>query len=316
LPEGILAEPIASRCLMKLAIFTLYEGDYHLGVAALINSAARCGFQGRMFLLYRDQRPSWASAELEHSLEESGIKLVFEPCNPPRHLGYHKPFAAQQILARHPDLDGLIYADPDVVFLAPWLFFEKWMTGGVALCLDCNYGWIHKNHPWRVEWRALAERAGLAIRHEPTEYPNSGFFAVRSEEREFLQHWVQGILQFEREGGDTRRFAMEDRYRPICGDQDVLAASLYAASKEPAYIGPEGMGFNGHFFILSHAVDSPKPWRWCFSKQALLGKKPSMPAKIWLQHIRRPIPAISNFKYCVMKVDLSLGLAVSRIWRR
>jgi hypothetical protein len=299
---------------MNLAIFTLYERDYHLGVAALINSAIKCGFRGPIFILFRDQLPPWFSPELDQSLQKSGIKLNFEPCTPSRHLGYHKPFAAREILARHPDLDGIVYADPDVTFVAPWPFFEKWVAGGVALCLDCNFPWIPRNHPWRLEWRSLAERAGLVVRREPTEYVNSGFFAVRSVEREFLDHWIAGTLQFEKEGGNTIRFAMEKRPCAIAGDQDILAASLHAASAEPAYIGQEGMGFNGHHMILSHAVETPKPWRVCFSKQATRGRKPSVAAKLWLQHARAPIPAISSFQHFIKTADLSLSLFVTRLW--
>jgi hypothetical protein len=156
----------------------------------------------------------------------------------------------------------------------------------------------------------------LVIRQEPAEYPNGGFFAVRSDDSEFLKHWVAATLQFEKEGGNTRRYTMNERPRAISSDQDLLGASLYAASTEPAYIGQEGMGFNGQFLILSHAVDSPKPWRWCFSREALRGKKPSMPTKIWLQHTRRPIAAISGFKFFLKNVDLSVGLVISRFWKR
>jgi hypothetical protein len=299
---------------MNLAIFTLFEGDYHLGVAALINSAAACGFRGRFFVFYRDRLPPWFSPELDRSLQQSGIQLVFEACNPPRHLGYHKPFAARQILAEHPDLDGIVYADPDVAFLAPWPFFTKWVSAGVALCLDCNYPWIHKNHPWRYEWRALAKRAGLTIRQEPAEYPNGGFFALRSDDREFLEHWIAGILQFEKEGGNTGQYAMAARPGAISSDQDILATSLYAATTEPSYLGLEGMGFNGHFLILSHAVEGPKPWRWCSVKEAVRGKKPTMGVKIWLRNSHDPIPAISRSTLFLKKVDLSLGLLISRFW--
>jgi hypothetical protein len=300
---------------MNLSLFTLYERDYHLGVAALINSAIQCGFRGRIFIFYRDQLPPWFSSQIDESLQKAGLQLVFELCNPARHLGYHKPFAAREILARHPDLDGVVYADPDITFSAPWAFFEKWVAGGVALCLDCNFPWIPKNHPWRLEWRSLAERAGLTVRQEPTEYVNSGFFALRSADREFLDHWIEGTLQFEKEGGDTTRFAMEKRPCAIAGDQDLLAASLHAASAQPAYLGQEGMGFNGHHMIMSHAVETPKPWRACFFRQALQGRKPTIAAKMWLRHACYPIPAISSFARLRKKVDLSAGLAISRIWK-
>ena len=50
-----------------------------------------------------------------------------------RHLGYHKPYVARELLEKHPDVDALFYADPDITFIGPWKFFEEWVTCGVAL---------------------------------------------------------------------------------------------------------------------------------------------------------------------------------------
>ena len=300
---------------MNLAIFTLYEGDYHVGVAALVNSAFNCGFKGKIFILYKDKLPPWSlSNQWRDSFGKTGINVCFEKCITPRHFGYHKPFAARAIFDANPDLDGLIYADPDIVFLAPYKFFEQWIDGGVALCLDSNFRWLHKNHPWRRDWRALAKRAGLPIQWDSPEYSNSGFFGLKKEAAQFLYHWMTVILQFEKEGGDTSGFDMQNRYRSIVSDQDALAASLYAILDEPAYLGQEGMGFNGHYFILSHAIENPKPWRQFFTKLALKGRKPSISAKLWLKHAQFPIPAMSRTKYLLTKIDLNLASFISRFW--
>jgi hypothetical protein len=45
---------------MKIGVFTLYEGSYHKGVAALANSLIRAGFAGPFFAGYRDSIPDWA----------------------------------------------------------------------------------------------------------------------------------------------------------------------------------------------------------------------------------------------------------------
>jgi hypothetical protein len=301
---------------MNLAIFTLYEGDYHLGVAALINSAVKCGFKGRIFVYYKDRLPPWADSEQKQSLlRQHGVDICFEHCLPPRHFGYHKPFVALKILEAHPELDGVVYADPDVVFLAPWSFFEKWVDCGVALCLDGNFPWLHKKHPWRQDWRALVMRAGLSIQHDPTEYANSGFFALTKNNVQFLRNWMTITLQFEKERGNTSKFS-SDRFNSVAGDQDILAASLYASLAEPSYLGLEGMGFNGFYFVMSHALDNPKPWRNGFVKLALQGQCPSTSAKLWLEHMRFPIKALSRLKYLKTQLDIAIALILSRLWKR
>ena len=44
---------------MKTAIISSYEGHYHYGVAALINSAVAVGFDGLFIIAYRDSLPPW-----------------------------------------------------------------------------------------------------------------------------------------------------------------------------------------------------------------------------------------------------------------
>lgn len=300
---------------MNIALFTLYEGDYHLGLAALVNSAYRSGFRGKVFAFYRDALPPWQTPALLARLRELGIELIFAPCNPPRHLGYHKPFVAHEILAGHPDVEAVIYADPDVAFISPWSFIESWLARGVALCLDCNFSWVHQNHPWRHEWRELAQRAGLELRQEPSEYPNSGFFGVRRDSARFLEHWITATLRYEAEGNSTAAFAMESRVKAIVGDQDLLALSLHAADFEVAYLGLEGMGFNGHFLYLSHAVEGPKPWRKRFIKHALGGRKPTPQARIWFDNSLYPIPAISGTRRRLLALDIKASLLLTRVWK-
>ena len=96
-----------------------------MGVAALIDSLkTKTRFKGTFYGLYRGAPPPWESL-FTNGPGIDGIKVVLKHVAPSRFLGYHKPFAALEVLERDPELDGVIYADPDVVFLAPWPFFEK-----------------------------------------------------------------------------------------------------------------------------------------------------------------------------------------------
>lgn len=304
---------------MKVAILTLSQGSYHLGVAALINSLmTKAGFKGTVYVFHKGDPPPWKSLlSNEHSARVEDINVVFKQISPNRFLGFYKPFAALEVLEGDPELDGVIFADADVLFLAPWSFFEEWLDSGVALCLDCNFAWLHSNHPWRRKWKELALRAGLEVVRECTEYPNSGFFGVTRSRSAVLRNWITATLQFEKEGGDTSKFAQEFRTRAIVGDQDLLAAALHSVKDEISYLGEEGMGFNGHFFVLSHAcIEWSKPWSKCFSLRALKGEKPSRPARFWIECSHYPIPAIRPMKHFLTRIDFAIAQCISRVWKR
>src|SRR5262249_5167516 len=192
------------RQQMNVAILTLFEGHHHMGVGALINSLkTKTGFKGTVYVFYRGSPPPWESLFTNGPGIED-IKVVLKHIAPSRFLGYHKPFAALEVLERDPELDGVIYADPDVVFLASWPFFEEWLNSGVALCLDWSHAWLHPNHPWRYKWKELVRRAGLKVVRECGEYPNGGFFGVTRSRSNVLKNWVTATLEFEKEGGIPR----------------------------------------------------------------------------------------------------------------
>jgi uncharacterized protein YndB with AHSA1/START domain len=300
---------------MKVAILTLCQGSYHLGVAALINSLmTNAGFKGTVYVFYQGDPPPWKNVLSKGQLEE--IKVEFRQISPRRSLGFYKPFAALEVLENDPELDGIIFADADVLFLAPWPLFEDWLNSGVALCLDCNFGWLHSNHPWRRKWKELVLRAGLEVVRECSEYPNSGFFGVTRSRSAVLKNWITATLQFEKEGGNTSKFTQEHRNRAIVGDQDLLAAALHTIKDEISYLGEEGMGFNGHFFVLSHAIEKTKPWNKCFSWRALKGEKPSQPAQLWIACSQCPIPAMPPSKYFLSRIDFAIARCISRVWKR
>ncbi|HEY5811650.1 MAG TPA: hypothetical protein VIT23_03235, partial [Terrimicrobiaceae bacterium] len=105
---------------MNCAIFTLYEKTYHLGVAALINSLVRVEFAGQIFVGYRDDLPPWREqlqSQGEQSFKLNNCQIQFFKCTPDRHLGYHKPFTARELLEKYPDVTALFYADPDITFI-------------------------------------------------------------------------------------------------------------------------------------------------------------------------------------------------------
>jgi hypothetical protein len=183
---------------------------------------------------------------------------------------------ARELLATNPDTSALFYADPDITFIAPWKFFEEWVSCGVALCADSNFPRVSLNHPWRCKWAELIAAAGLEVTNRLEDYPNSGFFGIRRQDGAFLDRWIDLTEAFERQGGNTRTFLLSERTESITGDQDLMAATMMTYSGPVSFLGQEAMGFTGHYFILSHAIESPKPWNKKFLLQALKGSRPSL----------------------------------------
>ena len=166
----------------------------------------------------------------ERVFKLDGCELRFFKFDPKRHLGYHKPFVARELLASNPDISALFYADPDITFIAPWKFFEEWTSCGVALCADSNFPRVSQNHPWRCEWAELIAASGLQIANAVEDYANSGFFGMRRQDAAFLDCWVDLTEAFDRRGGNTHTFNLSERTRSITGDQDLMAAAMMAYS--------------------------------------------------------------------------------------
>ena len=222
----------AHKRTMKTAIISSYEGHYHYGVAALINSAVAVGFDGLFIIAYRDSLPPWvqnltSGDNEQYSLENT--RIYFQREEPPRHFGYQKPFAALNIFERFPDVETLFYADPDITFMAPWRFFQDWADLGVALVEDSNFPRVQANHPWRAAWKNLLGLAGLEGHSVKSDcYVNSGFFGINRRERVFLRIWADVTLAYEASGKSTKSFQMANRWEGVVGDQDLQAAAMMA----------------------------------------------------------------------------------------
>src|ERR1700683_230786 len=124
----------------RSGICTLFEGDYHIGVAALVNSLVNGGFSGTIWAGYRGALPPWLdqlqrSVGTENEFLVAGkVRLVLLAQATEIHLTNHKPdFMLDLLAGPASDCEYLWYFDPDIFIRVPWTFFVGWQRCGVAL---------------------------------------------------------------------------------------------------------------------------------------------------------------------------------------
>src|SRR5262249_15779663 len=142
---------------------TLFEGDYHHGVATLCNSLVQNGYRGKIFAGYRGPRPEWAAKGRPTPIGpwedawtftvDANSELVLPPLATRAHFTNIKPDFMLSLFAEQAlGIDYLFYLDPDICVARGWGFFLDWAQCGVALCEDVNSP-LGENHPRRVGWR-------------------------------------------------------------------------------------------------------------------------------------------------------------------
>lgn len=303
-------------------ICSLFEGDYHLGIAVLINSTVRAGFRGIFWVGYKGGLPPWTQGlqriEENAFLICDGVTLVFEKIDTPWHLTNYKPEFMLSIMRRNIALRRLCYFDPDIVSQASWQFYERWLNFGVALCEESVNGTMPSNHPLRLGWiEAMGKIGWKAPVRSLSRYYNGGFVGVTRENLGFLELWKVILNTAADDGLDLNIFMTGSREHPFyASDQDALNVAAMYFEGELSTVGPEGMGFEGGGFTMLHANSSTKPWRKRFVREALQGKPPLVVDRQFLACADGPLfpfPArwIQNAKW-----QCTVGLAISRFYRR
>src|SRR5579859_5403949 len=91
------AKSLSSSVLVSDAqvVCTLFEGHYHLGLAALINSMIKGGFSGLVWAGYRGELPPWTAQlpSIGPQLYQlpNGARLQFEKLSAGIHFTNYKP---------------------------------------------------------------------------------------------------------------------------------------------------------------------------------------------------------------------------------
>lgn len=316
---------------MKSVVCTLFEGNYHHGVAALCNSLFNNNFRGDIFVGYRKELPHWANSAYENpSLEwENGktlkiaedFKVHFLPVVTDWHLANYKPeFMLKLFSSSAKNAGSLFYFDPDIVVKCNWVFYEKWANAGVALVHEIIANDCPPSHPRRAIWKEAIDKIEMKIERDVHSYINSGFCGVKKSNIEFLETWSKVLQCFVDSFGfsithfDFQKFNHWDIY--FAGDQDAFNISAMCSKSPISEMGPEAMDFIHGGFTMSHAVGGPKPWEKSFILSALKGIPPSLPDKSFWKYAGTPLLTNSSGKIKIKHLSIKVASFIGRFYRK
>jgi hypothetical protein len=307
---------------MKTTLCTLYEGHYHYGVAALVNSLLTSGFTGQLWAGYRGgladwivQHPGWDASQAKLQVSES-FSVHFVHQDTPVFFTYYKAHLMRDVFQRHaPDSDTVAYIDPDIVVKCNWDDIGAWFQGGLGLIEDVNWN-IPARHPRRLRWKSWFAQHGIEPKRPMERYYNAGFLSVPREHADFLElldrmcmlvYEYNSGIQHIKAGGAGSLFHSTD--------QDAMnhALSVYEAPLNTA--AGDAMDFAAGGFYFSHAIGSEKPWLGRHLRRALKGRPPSPAMKAYYRFANHPIRVFPPFKFALRRLSLQAASAIGRFYR-
>lgn len=309
---------------MNITLCTLFEGNYHFGVAALSNSLIAAGYEGELWVGYRGALPGWivdspdfdpASGRLPAG---SRLTLCMVALDTPLHFTYYKPIFVRDVLERHaPDAGYVAYIDPDIVMKCDWPTFTGWFTDdGISVIEDVN-GALPARHPKRLQWKRYFDQHGIPSRRGLDRYYNAGFIALARRQIGFLDLWRQVcdlVIAYNAGSKDLKVGGPEALFYST--DQDALNFTLTACETPMNTAGPEAMDFAPGGYYLSHAVGQFKPWQAGHIRHAIRGKPPTPASKSYFRFANAPIRVYSDSEFAKRQLFLRIASAIGRIYRR
>ena len=318
-------EKTATQSASDTAICTLFEGDYHLGLAAFLNSLVRAGYAGTVWAGYRGALPPWINQlerlENNHADEfrvTDQVRLAFVKLSTSIHFTNYKPRFMLNLLANEArDCKYLWYFDPDIFVTGSWSFFADWQSYGVALCQEVVDNIFPADAPLRQQWMKLAAGIGFADPRPVNTYYNGGMVGVPAAHGEFLQEWERVINLAASLGHDLKYMDSGSRELPFnIYDQDALNIAIMYTKSPLTTLGPQGMGFIlGASMVMYHAVGQ-KPWRGSFLLRALKGTPPSGAMKFFFTMVDSPIRAYAPLPLRAKRLACSIAAFVGRFYSR
>lgn len=311
---------------MKTAVCTLFEGNYHFGVAALSNSLIKNGFIGTIYVGYRGTLPLWVVNDKKGNIDNTaknieinpaeGVKLQFIHLDTSNHFTNYKPKFMQDLMMEYSDIDNLFYFDPDIVLDIDFSFFEEWINSGIAVSEDINSP-LQEFHPRRVGWRIFFKEHNIDLIFKNSIYVNGGFLGVKRESIRFLDLWIKTQnLATELIGGLEVSFLDEIKIRMFdVFDQDCLNATIEAYDGRVSFVGKEGMGFKNGGSMMYHALGSPKPWNAKIFSRAIKGRSPRNVDVAYWKNTNFPILAHSKVEIRTKQIAIKICKLIGRFYK-
>lgn len=299
---------------MKSAVITLFEGHYHLGAAALINSLHASGFSGVVICGHRGPKPAWAA---NAGAIRDRIELKWVEVEANLHLTYYKPTFMRDCWRTHcSDADQLYYLDPDIVVKAPWSVIERWAQDGIALVEDVNANFPSR-HPYQLAWKDFFARHHLQPVRSLDRYYNAGFVGLPRAQANLLDVWIRVVEIAGQELGNLGKLKNSGPHALFhSADQDALNMALLLGDFPLNATGPEGMDFLPGGHLLSHAAGGTKPWRGGFLRDALKGRPPGPAQKNFYLYADGPLPVFPKGTLARHRASLKLAALIGRFYRR
>jgi hypothetical protein len=304
-------------------ICTLFEGDFHLGLAAFLNSLVHAGYTGTVWAGYRGALPPWLN-QLERSdaaendyVIAGKIHLVLLAQTTEIHLTNYKPdFMLKLLSGPARGCEYLWYFDPDILIRVPWAFFADWQRWGIALCQEIVNNNLPENSPLRHQWSQIASTIGLSNPRALNHYLNGGMVGVAAAHAGFLEVWKRLIQRAAEMGYDLKAFMPGVRELPFhATDQDALNIAAMYSQFPLSILGPQGMGFLPGDVKMYHTVGQ-KPWRGSFLLRAFGGRPPTHAMKFYWTQVSSPIRAYSAVQLGAKRLACSIAAFIGRLYRR
>ena len=305
------------------AICTLFEGNYHIGLAAFLNSLVHADYSGTVWAGYRGAPPPWLD-QLEKSPSSAQefiiagkVRLVLLPLTTSIHLTNFKPqFMLDLLGGPARDCPYLWYFDPDICLRVQWSFFLNWQRCGIALCQEIVNNNLPADAPLRHEWIEIASSLGLRNPRPLHHYYNGGLVGLAANQTSFLETWRRLIELAGNSGYDLRSMMPGNRDMPLhASDQDALNIAAMYSEFPLSTLGPQGMGFLPGDVKMYHTV-AQKPWNGSFLFRALAGSPPTSAMKFFLTQVSSPIRPYSFFAFQTRKLTCSTAALIGRFYRR
>ncbi|MFN3588947.1 MAG: hypothetical protein ACK4UP_06160 [Spirosomataceae bacterium] len=315
---------------MSAVVCTLFEGNYHHGVAALVNSLYQHGFRGTVYAGYKGSLPPWVektkqvlfaeNLKAEEFLVTEGLSITFVKLDTDYHLTNYKPAFMLQVVdnLKH-NIDSIFYFDPDIVVKCNWEFYLHWVSCGIAAVHESVSSDMPENHPRRFKWAEISKTINLSIHHSLKSYFNAGFVGINTSNIQFLHIWEQlTVHAIERYGMEQNLLGKSDNQSVtlVCTDQDLFNLGLMITKEPISEFGPEGMDFISGGWLMSHATGSPKPWNKKYLSSLLAGYPPTRQDKEFYKYVNLKIKTINPREVSYKRVSMKVSSFLGRFYRR